>query len=116
MCPRPRLVELEALLGRGYAGIHGVAKRAYSNETADQPFNRASTFSTAAMALAWSLLVKSTSSRKPSRSSRVIRPPFSKSSWMPTTRYVRTGLAKPLTETASCPSVRIVSLMRLAVS
>lgn len=42
--------------------------------------NWASTFSTAMIAPAWSPLVRSTSSRKPSRSSRMIRPSFSKSS------------------------------------
>ena len=58
----------------------------------------------------------SMTSAKPSWSRRIILPCSAKSSWRPTTLYVRTGLAKPLTVSATPSSASTVSLTREWVS
>jgi hypothetical protein len=77
--PPPRSVDCRTLSGRSLRHMrHRTLYVAFRN--ADRPFSLASTFSTVAIVPAWSPLVRSTSSRKPSCSSRMIRPSCSNSS------------------------------------
>src|SRR5215471_15804579 len=77
-----RARELDQVTGfdleRSFASRHRTHYVAFRN--ADQLFSLASIFSIVAIVPAWSPLVRSTSSRKPSCSSRMIRPSCSNSS------------------------------------